>query len=77
MGHTWPIAKHYRFNREGNNMTKLATHAERVAARKAINGQPNGYRPMSEGELQAEKGIAYSKDPIMKALGIIDTVKAY
>lgn len=31
------------------------THAERVAARHAINGQPNGYRPVTEAELQAEK----------------------
>jgi hypothetical protein len=27
---------------------KLATHAERVKARQAINGQPNGYQPYSE-----------------------------
>lgn len=34
---------------------KLATHAERVAARHAINGQSNGYRPITEAELQALK----------------------
>ena len=31
------------------------THAERVQARQAINGQPNGYRPITEAELQSLK----------------------
>lgn len=30
-------------------------HGNRVAARQHINGQPNGYRPMTEAELQASK----------------------
>ncbi len=33
----------------------MSTHSERVIARKAINGQPNGYRPITEQELRAEK----------------------
>ena len=32
-----------------------ASHASRVAARQAVNGQPNGYKPVSEAELQASK----------------------
>jgi hypothetical protein len=38
-----------------NKRKPLATHAERVKARQAINGQPNGYQPISEAELQARK----------------------
>jgi len=30
-------------------------HGERISARQAINGQPNGYKPISEAELQASK----------------------
>jgi hypothetical protein len=30
-------------------------HGERVLARARINGQPNGYRPISEAELQASR----------------------
>ena len=29
-------------------------HGERVELRAAVNGQPNGYAPVSEAELQAE-----------------------
>ena len=42
-------------------MTKLTEqqvrdlHGKAIARRRAINGQPNGYRPISEAELQAEK----------------------
>lgn len=35
-----------------------ADHGDRVAARSAINGQPNGYKPVTEAELQAEKALA-------------------
>lgn len=28
-------------------------HGERVEARQRVNGQPNGYAPISEAELQA------------------------
>ena len=30
-------------------------HGERVAERARVNGQPNGYQPISEAELQARK----------------------
>src|SRR5258705_2993046 len=39
----------------GKSMSTKPTHAERVALRRAINGQPNGYRPITEAELQAAK----------------------
>lgn len=30
----------------------LSTHGDRVEERKRVNGQPNGYRPVSEAEIQ-------------------------
>jgi hypothetical protein len=30
-------------------------HGERYEHRQRVNGQPNGYRPISEAELQAER----------------------
>ena len=38
---------------------KLATHAERFAERHRVNGQPNGYRPITEAELQAMKAQSF------------------
>ena len=32
-----------------------ANHSARASLRHSINGQPNGYRPISEEELQREK----------------------
>ncbi len=34
-------------------------HDNAIARRKAINGQPNGYRPISEDDLQKMKRQAY------------------
>ena len=39
----------------------LASHADRIAARAASNGQPNGYKPISESELQALHCAALAK----------------
>lgn len=33
-------------------------HGFRVEERQRVNGQPNGYRPISEAELQAERAMA-------------------
>ena len=33
-------------------------HGLRVEERQRVNGQPNGYRPISEAELQAERAMA-------------------
>jgi len=35
-----------------------AEHGARVSRRNIVNGAPNGYRPVSEAELQAEKFAA-------------------
>ena len=40
----------------------LATHAERVAVRRAINGQPNGYRPVTEAELSPRVGYKWQDE---------------
>ncbi len=34
-------------------------HGAAIERRRAINGQPNGYRPYSEAELQAMKAQAF------------------
>jgi len=34
-------------------------HGAAIERRRAINGQPNGYRPYSEAELQAMKAEAF------------------
>jgi len=34
-------------------------HGRAIARRKAINGQPNGYRPISEDDLQKMKRQAF------------------
>jgi hypothetical protein len=57
-----PIAKHYASIERENIMTKkLVTHAERVAERNRVNGQPNGYRPVTEAELQLAKALGLEK----------------
>ena len=35
------------------------THGERVENRQRVNGQPNGYRPITEDALQLEHAIAF------------------
>lgn len=45
----------FRELRRTMNEGVAAFHGERIAARARINGQPNGYRPISEAELQAIK----------------------
>jgi len=52
-------------------------HAERVAYRRAHNGQPNGYRPVSEAELQAQrKELFHELEPTVtyqpKIVSILD-----
>ena len=34
-------------------------HGKAIARRRAINGQPNGYRPLTEAELQRMKRQAF------------------
>jgi len=34
-------------------------HGNAIARRRAINGQPNGYKPVTEAELQAMKDQAF------------------
>lgn len=52
-------------------------HGKRVAARNAINGQPNGYRPVSEAELQAQRAELFHElepdiNPDTKIVSVLD-----
>ena len=51
-------------------MSKLSkeqiAHGAAIERRRAINGQPNGYRPISEAELQAMKAQAALKAEAFK-----------
>jgi hypothetical protein len=57
-----PLAKHSRFIRGKTTMNHKQTiaaqqeaHSIRATIRANTNGQPNGYRPITEEELQAIK----------------------
>lgn len=41
--------------RRNMNEAFAEEHGKRVAERERVNGQPNGYRPITEAELQAKK----------------------
>jgi hypothetical protein len=43
--------------RDAQNSKFAAEHSKRVAYRAAHNGQPNGYKPVTEAELQADKHL--------------------
>jgi len=52
-------------------------HAERVAYRRAHNYQPNGYRPVTEAELQAQRKELFHElepdiNPETKIVSILD-----
>lgn len=56
------IALGFRELRRTMNEGVAAFHGERIAARARINGQPNGYRPITEADLQDLKRLARELD---------------
>lgn len=67
----------FRDLRARMNKAFADNHGKRIAAREAINGQPNGYRPVTEAELQAQRAELFSElepdiNPETKIVSVLD-----